>query len=984
MRRSVSMPYLLRIVALLLSAALFFNSAGHTLAYIVTRTPSLINTFLSGLEPAGTLTIRKTVTHPFGDGYAIPGDIRFDFTVTLEGYAGKIVRTSQGDLTADENGTVRLTLAPGEAVQLLELREGTNVTVTEAPRPGFTPAEGEIQTVTIGEEEQELVYTNDYAPGPVAQPNLEVNGRKFLEGRDWQEGDRFTFRLEYRSPTGTDWTELGTAAVEYRLVEVPDPNDPEKTILQPQPDFDSFSFTELVQGLTYGQPGTYCFRISEVEGTVPGVTYDKAVSYFDVLVGDADMDGLLEIQSVAGYQHATASYNEQTNTHRIDVTVCNTYAPEGTATVTLRIRKTVESHSGEEKSPAGFTFTLYTPEGEPVATTEQTSAAGETALELTFDAQDVGKTYHFLLKEDGAGQTRRGMTFDDREHPISVSIVDNLDGTISAYIYSTDDYAQEEVAEETEPEETTEPTQETTEPTEETTAPTEESTAPTEEPTAPTEETMVPTEETTAPTEETTMPTEETTVPTEETTVPTEETVIPTEETTVPTEETPAPTEVPTEALPAAETVTVQLVLSDGHALRLRSGGSITILSQDTQPTTLPGAEEVAPIAETDPTEPVPTETAPVDTEPQPEETEPEKEKTLVTVIPEDATDVYTVRFENIYDPADTQAHFGGTKKLSGRALEAGEFRFDLYATGDSFAVTEDMKPIQSVSHDGQGQFSFAPISYGKVGTYHYVVVENGANALGGVTYDPRSFHVVVTVTDDNGTLKARVTTTDALGAEADMVFRNAYQAVQTSAVFSGKKTLTGGTLRADQFLFLLYPADETFTAQGGVLDTAANDRQGRFSFAQIPYTQAGTYYYVIAEDASAEEAGITYDSARYGVRVDVTDDGEGSLVASVSYWLKGTQVEEVHFRNRYTKPDPTTEPTETETSEATTAPTETETEPTQTAKPTETTKPKDPSSPQTGDDSRIRAHVVTMFVSLAAVILLLPDILRQHKRRKR
>lgn len=1001
MRRSVSMPYILRIVALLLSAALFFNSAGHTLAYIVTKTPSLINTFLSGLEPAGDLTIRKNLEHPFGDGYRVPGNLVFDFAITLEGYGGRTVRTSQGDLIADENGTISLQLKPGEALRILNIREGTKVTVTEKEVPGFIPTEGQEQTITIREGKNELVYTNVYSPAPVPQTNIEVNGRKILEGRKWQEGDRFTFRLEYKAMGSDDWDELGTAEVAYVLEEVPDPEDPEKTIWQPKADFDRFYFTDLVQSVTYDRAGIYSFRISEVEGTVPGVTYDKVVSYFDVEVSDRDMDGALEILEVRGYQHATATYDDKTNTHRIDVTVQNIYAPAGNATVTLQIRKTVESRSGEDHVPAGFTFSLYTLEEELVATSEQTSAAGETDIELTFGPQDAGKTYHYILRENLAGKTIQGMTFDDTEYFISVSIVDNLDGTISAYIYSTDDYSEAVIEEETdgtEPDEEntepTDPTEESTEPTD----PTEESTEPSDptedstEPSDPTEETTAPTEAPTEPGTEATIP--ETTEPTEDTSAPTEESAIPVETTeeeagTIPQETGSNAEEIDAqEQTVSAKFSTVETAQAENHSVFLENSGTVFSCEDGLLSETSPGAEEILVISDTEPVQEVtePTErTEPLPAVETPSDKDEEEDATVrVTVIPEDATDQYTVSFRNVYDPEDTAAHFGGSKKLSGRALQTGEFIFDLYETGENFAVTEDMKPIQSVSHDKSGGFFFAPLEYKKVGIYRYAVLENQGKTLGGVSYDPRVFHVTVTVTDDGGVLKARVVTTDELGCEADIIFRNSYKAEKTSAVFAGNKILTGAQLKADRFVFRLYAADEDFNIQGGVLDTATNQGDGSFAFAEISYTEPGIFYYVIDEDSTAKEPGITYDTNRYGVSVVVADDGQGLLTATVNYWLGDEKVDLLTFRNRYSEPDPSDETTEPETTEETTAPTETETEPSQTTKPVETTKPKNPHIPQTGDDSQIQRHVSVMFVSLAAIILLLPGVIRQRRMRRK
>ena len=397
-------------LALLLSLSLILTAVfGGTFAQIVTRTPSFINTFLSGLDPTGDLVIRKEVTHPFGDGYAIPAGLSFDFTVSLgSDYAGKTVETSEGNKVADKNGNITVSVAPDGAVRVKDLLDGTVITVTEAGKNAFTPQGGAEKSVTIQSGDNTIVYTNAYAPAPVGTVNLTVIGTKLLEGRDWQEGDSFTFQLEYKLAGNENWQNAGTTSVSY---------DPANA------DFNKFSFTELVQGITYSSAGEYSFRVSEVEGTVGGITYDKVVSYFDVTVGDTDMNGSLEIQNVVGYQNATASYDASAGAYHVDVIVNNKYAPTGTAGAVIQISKSVTSLSGENKSAAGYTFELYDEAGNLVATSGETSAAGETSIELTFDAKDAGTTFHYTLKETHAGETHNGMIYADTIYPISVSIV---------------------------------------------------------------------------------------------------------------------------------------------------------------------------------------------------------------------------------------------------------------------------------------------------------------------------------------------------------------------------------------------------------------------------------------------------------------------------------------------------------------------------------------------------------------------------------
>lgn len=876
-------------LALLLSLSLLLTAVlGGTFAQIITKTPSFINTFLSGLDPTGDLVIRKEVTHPFGNGYTVPDGLSFDFTVSLgSDYAGKTVETSQGDRTADESGNITVSAAPGGAVRIKDLMDGTSVTITEAAKGAFTSEGGAVKSITIQPGDNTIVYTNTYTPGPVNPVNLTVSGTKLLEGRDWQEGDTFTFQLEYKLAGNDAWQNAGTASVSY---------DASKA------DFNKFSFTELVQVITYTSAGEYSFRVSEVEGTVGGITYDKVVSYFDMTVGDADMNGSLEIQNVTGYQNTVASYDASTGNYHVDVTVNNKYAPAGTATATTVIDKRVMSMSGEDKSAAGYTFELYDENGGLAATSGETSAAGETSIELTFDAKDAGTTFHYILKETHGGETRNGMIYADTVYPISVSVIDNLDGTVSAYVYNSAEYQPELI--EVEPEKT--------------------------EP-----------EETKA---------------VETTPATTSELVV----------------EIVTEPVP------------------LSSGLDATDTHEETQVRSLtsapPGDSNTPAEGNEDPTEQPSTTPTIADESETPVVISSQPETKEVAVIPEGAGSSYTVSFVNVYDPTDTSASFGGTKELTGRNLNEGEFAFDLYATGGSFTIPEGMKPKQTVSNDAEGNFNFAFISYSKVGTYHYVVKEDASAKLGGITYDDSVFLVTVTVTDENGILKSNVAMTDELGTPAEMKFVNSYQAAATSISLVGTKTLTGADLTADMFQFNLYKADSNYVAHGAALAGASNDASGKFVFENILCSETGTFYYVVKEDASAEVKGMTYDDTEYGIQVNVRDDGSGTLKASYTISVVGgSEVNAIIFENSYTKPvDPPkpTDPTDPSDPSNPADPSD-PTDPPGSTDPTKPAHPSDPNTPATGDTGNVGLYVVIMLASIAAIIVLLIFGKRRKKGRK-
>ncbi|WP_195321781.1 Spy0128 family protein, partial [Streptococcus gordonii] len=66
------------------------------------------------------------------------------------------------------------------------------------------------------------------------------------------------------------------------------------------------------------------------------------------------------------------------------------------------------------------------------------------------------------------------------------------------------------------------------------------------------------------------------------------------------------------------------------------------------------------------------------------------------------------------------------------------------------------------------------------------------------------------------------------------------------------------------------------------VVGTAKNTADGSISFPEIEYTEAGTYTYTMSEKAG-NEPGVTYDKTSHTVTVDVADNGQGQLEATVT-----------------------------------------------------------------------------------------------------
>lgn len=126
--------------------------------------------------------------------------------------------------------------------------------------------------------------------------------------------------------------------------------------------------------------------------------------------------------------------------------------------------------------------------------------------------------------------------------------------------------------------------------------------------------------------------------------------------------------------------------------------------------------------------------------------------------------DVVEVEFENEYDPGSAVAVIGGEKNLEGRNLKADEFEFSLI---------KGRKVVETVKNEADGTFAFTALTFDKVGTYEYTVVENNTKAEG-ITYDETEYEVVIEVSDKGGSLEAEVTVLND-GDAAELEFNNEY-----------------------------------------------------------------------------------------------------------------------------------------------------------------------------------------------------------------
>lgn len=174
---------------------------------------------------------------------------------------------------------------------------------------------------------------------------------------------------------------------------------------------------------------------------------------------------------------------------------------------------------------------------------------------------------------------------------------------------------------------------------------------------------------------------------------------------------------------------------------------------------------------------------------------------------------------------------------------------------------------------------------------FTYKVTESGS--VPGVTNDAAATKTVSFKVTDDGAGKLTV---ERQGAAANPAFSfaNTYTVEPANSSVTDQvtviKTLTGRDMAAGEFTFELLEGED-------VVATGANAADGSVTLNAVKYTQPGTHRYTLHEVGGGTVAnGVTYDGATYTVVTTVKDNGDGTL--SVAHALEGAR--EATFANAY------------------------------------------------------------------------------------
>lgn len=249
------------------------------------------------------------------------------------------------------------------------------------------------------------------------------------------------------------------------------------------------------------------------------------------------------------------------------------------------------------------------------------------------------------------------------------------------------------------------------------------------------------------------------------------------------------------------------------------------------------------------------------------------------------------IAFNNQYDASGCNVVLDVQKaltNLSGSPLVSlSGFRFGLYEDGTLVAASE--------LTDGVGEARLIlHYELEDEGTHTYVLKEIVPDSpIKGMTYDDRSYTVVVKVTDNgDGTTSAAIISIDNKTVYQIPVFTNIYEPepAELEIDFVDKK-LTGRDLEPGEF---------TFELQGTNIDmnrTGINDADGNVIFNDVlKFDKVGIWYFDLVE-TSADGNGVTTDKTVYNIIVTVMDE-DGKLTAD--HHVLNVVGDSVIFHNTY------------------------------------------------------------------------------------
>lgn len=272
-----------------------------------------------------------------------------------------------------------------------------DVTVTVTDQGGMLSATADRQATDVR-------FDNTYTPTPVG---VTVKADKHLAGRDLNDGE---FAAELKD---SDGNLLQTK----RFARVPRDAQSDKATNVREGD-GTLEFDKL----TFDRTGVYTYTVTEQDGNLGGVTYDRTVHTVTVTVTEDAKTHRL----VAAVSYSNGEGGEEGILFR------NTYQPQNVL-VELAARKNL---TGRELKADEFEFELVDKTGK-VIDTERNDKDGDIRFKpLTYSRDNNGiddcGEHRYVIRERNTGE--KNVTYDRTEHHVTVTVGDDLQGNLTAKV----------------------------------------------------------------------------------------------------------------------------------------------------------------------------------------------------------------------------------------------------------------------------------------------------------------------------------------------------------------------------------------------------------------------------------------------------------------------------------------------------------------------------------------------------------------------
>lgn len=269
-------------------------------------------------------------------------------------------------------------------------------------------------------------------------------------------------------------------------------------------------------------------------------------------------------------------------------------------------------------------------------------------------------------------------------------------------------------------------------------------------------------------------------------------------------------------------------------------------------------------------------------------------------IYPSDATStgVATVKFKNTYTVTEAATYAPSVTKVVVGANAPDKFTFAVTAADDATKAAINGKLITGSSmsadngyaekkqtkeglKDGEHhQVNFSKLTFNKPGTYKFAINELVPNGgLGEWTYDAHTYTLTITVTDEGGKLVARAD--GATGSEG-FIFTNRYRTSTSYELQGGLeivKTLNGHDLHAGMFGFTVTGEDAASTDK---LNKLLRADEGKLTVTNDEPQADGTSHTGILGGLTfaTEDAGKTFT-----YKVVENGGGKGGYTYDSTYW---------------------------------------------------------------------------------------------------